>query len=340
MIITADNPKWDEYIQKLPLDNQDIYFTSQYYLLEEKEGHGLPQLFVFTDDTDNLGIYPFLKRPINSHQINGHYYDIETAYGYGGPLVKNKDADFIEKFESAFLQYCQDENIIAEFVRFHPLIKNETIFKKRIQVLHNRKTVWLDLTPNIETIWMYQISTQNRNIIRKCQKNNLSIQINRDYEEFIKMYEETMDKVGADSFYFFGKEYYDFIRNNCNCTLLSVTDGKETIAAAIFMGYGNYFHYHLSGSKKDALRLSPNNLLLWEAIQYAQKHGYKKMHFGGGLSDSTEDNLFKFKSRFSKNYADFYIGKRIHNQEVYKILIDNWEAKHGERAQLFLQYRV
>ena len=106
------------------------------------------------------------------------------------------------------------------------------------------------------------------------------------------------------------------------------------------MGYGNYFHYHLSGSKKDALRLSPNNLLLWEAIQYAQKHGYKKMHFGGGLSDSTEDNLFKFKSRFSKNYADFYIGKRIHNQEVYKILIDNWEAKHGERAQLFLQYRV
>lgn len=90
MIITADNPKWDEYIQKLPLDNQDIYFTSQYYLLEEKEGHGLPQLFVFTDDTDNLGIYPFLKRPINSHQINGHYYDIETAYGYGGPLVKIK----------------------------------------------------------------------------------------------------------------------------------------------------------------------------------------------------------------------------------------------------------
>lgn len=52
---------------------------------------------------------------------------------------------------------------------------------------------------------MYQISTQNRNIIRKCTKNNLSIQINSDYEEFIKMYEETMDKVGADSFYFLEK---------------------------------------------------------------------------------------------------------------------------------------
>lgn len=339
MILTRDDSRWDEAIEKLPLEEQDIYFTSQYYGLEEAEGHGLSQMFVYGDGSGNFGIYPFLKRPIFSEGLNGQYYDIETAYGYGGPLLKENEPQFLLKFEHAFLQYCQKENIIAEFIRFHPLIKNEMIFKEHIQVLHNRKTVWLDLAPTINEIWMSQISTQNRNTIRKCQKNNLSVQISDDYDEFMEIYAETMDKVKADSFYLFQKKYYNLIKENENYVLLNVKENGRTIAAAIFMGFGEYFHYHLSGSRKEALKLSPNNLLLWEAIRYAKEHHYKKMHFGGGLSDSTNDNLFRFKNKFSKEYGDFYIGKRVHNAEIYRKLIEEWEGEHGEKAKLFLQYR-
>lgn len=339
MIVSRDNPMWNEYLGKLPLENQDIYFASQYYLLEEQAGHGQAQMFAYMNHTDNLGLYTFLKRPVSTTGLTESYYDIETAYGYGGPLVRKRDPRFIEEFENAFLQYCQSEKIIAEFIRFHPLIKNETIFKKNIQILHNRKTVWIDLTQNIDSIWMNHISTQNRNTIRKCIKNNLVVTISENYDEFMDIYNETMRKVGADSFYLFDEDYYNLMKGKPNYILFNVNESGSIIAAAIFMGYGDYFHYHLSGSRKEALNQSPNNLLLWEAINYAKNHNYKKMHLGGGLTDSTEDNLFRFKSKFSKEYADFYIGKRVHNPDVYNRLIRQWETEHGEKAGLFLQYR-
>lgn len=118
-----------------------------------------------------------------------------------------------------------------------------------------------------------------------------------------------------------------------------VKNQDKTIAAAIFMMYGEYFHYHLAGSRKETLNLAPNNILLWEAINYAKDKGYKRMHLGGGLTDSTEDNLFRFKARFSTRYADFYIGKRIHNTKIYHYLIDAWEKRNGKKAVLLLQYR-
>lgn len=338
MIIKASDKAWDSYLELLPIEKRDIYYQNQYCLMEQMQESGEAELFVF-EDGDNIGIYPFIKRVISQSFFDAEYYDIETPYGYGGPVVKYEDSVFQKKFEEAFMEYCAKENIVAEFVRFHPLLKNETIFCNNIEVLHNRTTVWLDLTKDIEQIWMEEIATQNRNIIRKCEKNQLYVEISEDYDSFIEIYQETMQKVGAEDFYFFDKAYYEHMKNQKEYVLMTVKCGTETIAAAIFMGYGEYFHYHLSGSRRAFLKLSPNNLLLWEAIRYAKKKGYKKMHFGGGLTDSTEDNLYRFKKKFSSECCDFYIGKRVHNQKVYQKLIQDWEERHNQRARLLLQYR-
>lgn len=335
MIISSNDGRWDDYILKLPDNKRDIYFTRQYYQMEQRTGEG--ELFVFEDSSGNLGVYPYIKNKVKGID---EYYDIETAYGYGGPIINNNDSKFEKLFEQEFLAYCKRENIVAEFIRFHPLLKNEEIFKENIQVLHNRSTVWLDLREDLDSIWKNRISTQNRNIIRKCQKNQLHVEISDNYIEFREIYEETMKRVGAEAFYFFEKNYYKEIRQNPEYVLLRTYQGENTLAAAIFIGYGDYFHYHLSGSKKEFLKLSPNNFLLWEAIKYAKQTGYKKMHFGGGLKDSKEDSLFQFKSKFSNLYADFYIGKRVHNKEIYDMLIHKWEKKHGEQAKLLLQYKV
>lgn len=339
-VLTTDDLAWNDYIGQLPFYMQDIYFTRRYHLLEEKKSDGKAYLFVYTEMGTEIGLYAFIKRPIDQMSIQGKFFDIETVYGYGGPLVNTENEEFVRRFEKAFLEYCRNENIIAEFVRFHPLIQNQTIFKENIQVLHNRKTVVLDLSANIDDIWMKQISTQNRNTIRKCIKNNLTVEETDDYEAFMHIYNETMRRVDADDFYSFEKTYFDEMRRDDKNILLCVKYNQQIIAAAIFMGYGEYFHYHLSGSRREYLKLAPNNILLWEAIRYGKEHSYQKMHFGGGLSDSMEDNLFKFKSHFSKEYADFYIGKRVHNSEIYNMLIHQWEVQNGKKASLLLQYRT
>ena len=76
---------------------------------------GEAQLFVY-EEGDNIALYPYIKRSIYNEQDSSIFYDIETAYGYGGPIVKIEDIAFENAFEMNFLQHCQQENIIAEFI--------------------------------------------------------------------------------------------------------------------------------------------------------------------------------------------------------------------------------
>lgn len=337
-VFRTNESEWNEYIQKLPIKMQDIYYTSEYYNIQEVNGDGLGRLFIYEED-EKLACYPFLINEITGYDLKEKYYDVETAYGYGGPTVSSYDESFLERFEAAFDEFCSKNNIVAEFIRFHPLLKNETIFKKDISVLHNRTTVCLKLQQSEDELWKKQIISKNRNVIRKAEKNGLTVQFEEDLESFIKIYEETMSKVNASDYYYFSKEYYKSMQDLDN-TYISINFGEKIIATAIFMKYGDYFHYHLAGSLKEYLKYSPNNLLLWSAIKYANENEYKIMHFGGGLSDSVDDNLFKFKKSFSKDTCDFYIGKKVHNEVIYNYLINQWETKNNRKANLFLQYKL
>ncbi|OOM77940.1 FemAB family protein [Clostridium puniceum] len=337
-LLYTSSPKWNEYLEIMNKDNEDIYFSKNYYNMYEQNGDGKAELFVYKEEND-IAIYPFMLNEIKGYRLDKKYYDIESAYGYGGPLTNNYDEKFLMNFENSFLEYCSANNIIAEFIRFHPLIKNENIFKKNIKVLHNRTTVYLDLTKGIQAIWKEDIKSKNRNMIRKAEKNGLVVENSDDYEEFQSIYSKTMDKVEANDYYYFNENYYKQIKNSDNYILLNVKQNDMVIASAIFIKYGKFFHYHLAGSLKEYLKFAPNNLLLWEAIKLACSSGAKMFHFGGGLSDCIDDKLFKFKSSFSKNTTDFYIGKRIHNNEIYEYLINEWEKENEKKATILLQYK-
>lgn len=336
-ILDSNSVKWNEYLLNMNIDVQDIYFTSDYYKLYEQNGDGKAKLFVYKEE-NNIALYPFMLNEIKGFSLDTKFYDIESAYGYGGPIANNHSKEFLNNFEKEFLKYCIENNIVAEFIRFHPLIKNQNIFNQNINISHNRTTVYLDLTKGIDSIWQEEIKSKNRNMIRKAKKNELTVEISYDYKEFKNIYHKTMNKVKASEYYYFNEKYYSQMKSN-NYILLNVKKDNMVIASSIFMCFNDYFHYHLSGSLKEYLHYSPNNLMLWEAIVLACKKNAKLFHFGGGLSNTLDDNLFKFKSGFSNYTAGFYIGKRIHNNEVYEYLISEWQKKNNKKAELFLQYR-
>lgn len=337
-LLSSECLEWNSYIAKLPLNKRDIYFTREYLKLYETNGDGIAKLFVYEED-ENIVIYPFLINKIDGYSLPEEYYDIQTAYGYGGPISSCEDNEFLLRFEEEFFKYCAESNVVAEFIRFNPCTENEKIFKQNIDIIENRITVCLDLDKSIDDIWSNDIKSKNRNMIRKAEKSGLSVEISNEYNTFKDIYEATMGKVNADGYYYFKPEYYIDMEQNHNYVMLNVKFQDETVASAIFMAYNNYFHYHLAGSKKEYLKFAPNNLLLWEAIKYANEKGHKIFHFGGGLTNNTEDNLFKFKSSFSKEYLNFYIGKRVHNEAIYRRLVSKWEERTNKKASILLQYR-
>lgn len=327
----ADIVEWQAALEKLSPENKDVYFTPEYYSLYQNYGDGEARCFVFEQDGEVV-LYPFLINPITSlgYKLDKEYYDIQGAYGYNGIIASNHDSYLINAFWESFDLWCQENDIVAEFSRFHPLLNNQVLASPKMKTFYSRHTVALDLTD--DDIWMHQISSKNRNMIRKAEKEGVSIVESDDYETFRKLYNGTMSDLHADDFYFFPPEYYSEYKQTFkdeSLLCLATYEGK-VIAGSMFMYSDDYAHYHLSARDREYSRYAANNLILWYGIQKAKERGCKWLHFGGGTTGDDNDSLLKFKRDFSKTLGEFWIGKRIHNENVFNEIVEQWQTLHPE----------
>lgn len=323
--------EWRNLICSMPPNQRDVYYLPEYYSLYQNYGDGEALCFVFEKD-GNIALYPFLKNPITplGYQLDKEYYDIQGAYGYNGLIASTDKIEFIATFWEEFDAYCQQNDIIAEFMRFHPLLNNQKFASPKMKTFFSRHTVALDLTD--DDIWMHQISSKNRNMIRKAEKEGVTIIESDDYETFRKLYNETMSDLHADDFYYFPERYYEEYKQTFkdkSLLYLAMLDGK-VIAGSMFMYSDDYAHYHLSARDREYSRYAANNLILWYSIQKAKDRGCKWFHFGGGTTGDDGDSLLKFKKEFSKTLCEFWIGKRVHNQPVYDQIVEQWKTNHPD----------
>ena len=201
-----------------------------------------------------------------------------------------------------------------------------------MKTFYSRKTVKLDLTLSEDDIWKTQFSSKNRNVIRKAEKDGVTIIESQDYEFFRQMYDQTMRNVNAEDFYFFPAEYYDKFKATFGDNLIlcfAMYEGKP-ISGSMFMFSKDYAHYHLSGRDKNFYKIAANNAVLWYGIQKAKERGCKWFHFGGGTTGADDDMLLHFKQNFSKENGEFWIGKRIHNQKIYDSIVAQWKERYPE----------
>ncbi len=310
---------WDDIVKSF--SNYDVYYLSGYVKAFQIHGDGTPQLLFYEND-GLRAIYVYMKRET---LIDG-FYDSITPYGYGGVLFEgDTNQEKIETFWAVYAEVMDAQNIIDNFVRYHPVLKNASSMKDVSNVIDLGKTIALDLT-SPETIWENIIS-KNRNMIRKAEKNGVEIHHSKDYglfKDFIRIYNATMDKDEAIDYYYFDEDFYKSIHNDlCDNyeMFYAMYDGKM-IAMSIILFANKQMHYHLSGSLIEYRNLAPSNLLLYKAALWGYEQGYRTFHLGGGVG-SGEDNLYKFKAAFNKNSDyQFSIGKQIFNKGKYDELVN------------------
>jgi len=329
---------WNQYLDDMQPEMQDLYFREEYVRLYETDKERA-YAYVYTHEKSVL-IFPFLRSTI---QYKGQvFYDFETAYGYGGPVTNNIDSEFIEKALIEFKRCADHEGYVCGFVRFHPLMTNFKGLEKIGSLIFDRNTIAIDLSQGLEYAWVNEIHTKNRNVIKKGEKNGLQFVADYEFnylEEFMNLYNATMDKLEADDFYYFANDYYCELKSKIKNKFLGVVIYEEqVIAAAIFMYEKPYGHYHLAGSDKRFLSLQPNNFLLWEAAKELYKNGVKLFHLGGGTTGDEDNSLYQYKKKFSKESHPFYIGKIIFNEEVYESLCKDWENKYPDKKERYKHY--
>lgn len=324
----SQSADWDATVRSF--SEYDVYYLSGYVKAFQLHGDGEPHLLYY-EDNDLRAIYVFMKR----NTAVGGWYDSITPYGYGGVLFEgNASEENLSTFWQAYTAKMQEEEIVDNFVRYHPVLANAVHMKQIATVIDLGKTVAFDLS-SPDVIWQNIIS-KNRNMIRKAEKNRIEIRHGKDLElfkDFKRIYNATMEKDHAEDYYFFGDEFYESIHRDLHDNyemFYAVMDG-QIIAMSIMLFANKQMHYHLSGSMIEYRNLAPSNLLLYKAALWGCEQGFKTFHLGGGVG-SGEDNLYKFKAAFNRNSDyQFSIGKEIFDQEKYDELV----AERAGRDETF-----
>ncbi|WP_405469649.1 peptidoglycan bridge formation glycyltransferase FemA/FemB family protein [Morganella morganii] len=321
--------------------SSDIYFSKEYSWLYADKSKYFE--YEFTKGSEFVK-FTSIKRRINKIgdiSINTELYDLETPYGYGGPITNSCNKDFINDAFINYRKHCKSERIVSEFIRFHPfntITKYNTLF----DMLHQERTVVIvDLTiPSEDRRKLYSKTT--RNIIKKSKS---LLEINHrvnNIDDFICLYKKTMDKNIADKFYYFSEDYFLKLQSIKNIELLEIKYQEEPISMGFFMYGPELSHYHLSANNSQYQKENGNYLLLDSAFESAKEKGCKYMLLGGGRTSSPNDSLLAFKSKFSPLTLPFYIGGLDYLPDEKKNLNEIWERqkKSNEHLNLFQQYRA
>jgi hypothetical protein len=208
-VSAADGNQWRALLQRAQA--ADVYFLPGYHRRYGIMGVDC-RAYAASDGGDHQ-FYPVLLRPggrIGLLDAPQGWDDIETVYGYSGPVATTTAPAFLEQAWQGFDHWCGEHAVVCEFLRFNPILGSERFAAPQVEVSLNRETVEIRLDGGEEGLWQGYDSTQ-RNRVRKAIKRGLTCEetsLDDGLAAFRDLYESTMRRTGAGGFYFFPDRYY------------------------------------------------------------------------------------------------------------------------------------
>lgn len=342
--------EWDEIVQRA--HEYDFYHLSAYHKLACHRGEGRPFLFVL-EESDRFIALPLLLRPVS--EVPGleseDYLDATSVYGYAGPVCSepNLPGRFVESFQRELQATLRQMNVVSVFSRLHPLLDQKALLNGLGIVKDQGKTVVIDLTKTVEEQWR-DFRQAHRRYLNRLRRNGWksaschgSECIGKPLQEFIAIYNETMNRVKADPYYYFDESYFVslFTMPGVETYLFWVELEAQIGAMGIFTLCNGIVQYHLSGTSSRFLKQAPMKLVLDEVRLWATDVGARFFHLGGGLK-GRQDSLFEFKAGFSKRHEIFRVWNWVVDEAAYQHLmgVRGKEARTDLEDGFFPGYRA
>jgi hypothetical protein len=351
-ILNSSHPLWNQLLKEL---RHDFYHLSEYLDLEASRSKATPEAFVFLEG-EKIFFVPYLLRQISeifpAEGLPAGICDLVSPYGYPGILMNDAATQtpaFLHQALQHFQNVLQERQVCSAFFRLHPILNADleaVLPVSSCQV--SGETVSIDLSLSETEIWNHT-KPAHRNKINRGKRAGLTASIvnPKDYiNQFLEIYQETMDYVGASNFYYFDQTYFLQLieRLDKRLYLCIVELDKQIISAGLYTECCQIVQAHLGGTKREFLKLSPTNLETDHVRFWAKERGNIVLHLGGGVG-SSKDSLYTFKAGFSRLRHSFLTLRLIINPNLYDELtclraeILNTEAKTLTQSGFFPAYR-
>lgn len=342
--------EWSRYYNII--SRKGIYHCPQYIRVLEKHSGNPTELFIYEINDNNFIYYPYFKRSLEKLPFAQHcksfphgYFDIDSSWYYGGPLLQSDHPTMKDKlvtsFPKAFLDYCKASKIVSEFIRFDPNLSNYKYFGKLLPLSKNRDTVYVDLSQPEDDIWM-KMEGRARTAIRKAKKMGVKVHASNNKENLIKfcdIYALEMERKEALPHYRFNQQFifriFDAIGERIQLIYAEI-DGTFISGGIFIYELGQAAHYYLMATHQSYRHYQANNLILYEAMRFFKSKGIKIFDLQGG-----REGVYYFKKSFSKNRAPFFTSGIVRNATVYDKLVKLKENHLGpQETDFFPLYRL
>lgn len=348
-ILDVDNPLWSNTLKRI---SHDVYHLPEYVALDARRTQTIPKAFLLEQE-DKIFFTPYLLRSCADIDGNNekNLYDIISPYGYPGILMNDAgavDLKFANSALQSFFGTLQTTGICSAFLRLHPILSEKFTDYQLAPFQEDGKTISIDLTLDEAKIWA-KTRKGHQSTINKCIRLGLTcrtVDFAEYMDEFIAIYEETMDRVGARDTYYFSRRYFEGLLELKDKVHLGIVESQnEIVSVCLFFESCGIVQAHLGGTKTNYLKQSPFNLLLHHMRLWAKARGNKYLHIGGGVGGK-KDNLYTFKSGFSKQRHKFFTLRSIVDTQRYNNLLRKRANAVGksieelQSSQFFPAYRA
>jgi hypothetical protein len=280
------------------IGDDDPYFHPAYLAASAPVGEGEVAAW-----SDGALVYPFLVRA-----LAGGRCDLTSAYGFGGPLGE------CSGWRGRFRDECARRGVVSEFIRFHPLRRNDTGLDD-VETSLVQEMVTVDVRRGDDEL-RAGMRTQGRRNLARAARESVAVRRIADLDRFHAAYTDAMLALGADPFYLFDRAYFTALEGLGDA--LVVLDAGQ--ATALYLCGGGAMHYHLGAVSAGGRRSGAATAMHFEAMRLARERGLSTLHLGGGLA--AEDSLWRFKATLGQGRAPYRVGRAVHDADAYAELCE------------------
>lgn len=307
-------------------------FSHPAYLTEHAGTQERPRAVIYSHVSGAQVLYAFLQRRIThdacGQPVREECYDLTTPLLYGGPLLSMaagaEASAVMTDFWTEFRSWARSENIISEFHRENPVTGGLPGYPgiRREQAPHIVK----ELAGKTEEELLLDASKDFRRKIRRTREAGMELLVDETAEHhdiFVELYYATMRRRDADARFFYGQHFFDMLQQTFEgqvSYLFALVDGRP-VSAELALCCGETGYAFLGATTESGLRIGANSFLSHSAFLYAQSRGVKNYVLTGGVTNTEEDSLLRFKLSMAKSgRRSYFTAQQVIDQQRYSQL--------------------
>jgi len=286
-----DRPLWDAFVEESP--NATCYHLFAWKrIIEGSFGHRTHYLAALDGAGAVRGVLPLVHM---KSALFGNFLVSVPFVNYGGLLCRSDQA------RQALLQAAEllRRSLGADHVELRHLGSGVAGLPSR----EHKVTMVLPLAGDAKAQWD-AFNAKLRNQVRKAEKNGLSCAIGQLelLDDFYAVFARNMRDLGTPVY---GKDFFRNVLTQLPDTtrIMAVSHQGKTIAAGILSWYRDTMEVPWASSIGDYKTLCPNNLLYWEAIQFAIGRGCAGFDFG---RSTPNEGTYNFKKQWGAEPVQLY----------------------------------